>query len=404
MDTVEGTARRPGTREFETCCRAIVGEQVLLLKSLRNTATYPRNLNKKYSTMTYPSRAVPGLILICFALLLPTSIRADDFQEARRLFQQGSYSQALERVDAVLVKQPKDARARFLRGLIFTEQSRFPEAIRVFTALTEDYPELPEPYNNLAVIYASQGQDEKARQALEMAIRTHPTYATAHENLGDIYAKMARQAYDKALQLDASNASAKAKLALVKELFSTRASVVAPVKGTIPEPPVPSPAVVAAGPVSPVVSAPASATPAPAKPEPPAAASASPPPKAGEASRPKEPADPQAEVLRALDQWVKAWSSGDANAYLGAYAPGFKPPGGQSRTEWERSRRERVVKGKRIAVQALSPKVSFAGPEEAVVTFRQNYQSDTLKTIGSKRLVMVRSAGRWLIQREELGR
>ena len=162
--------------------------------------------------MTYPSRAVPGLILICFTLLLPTSARADDFQEARRLFQQGSYPQALERVDAVLVKQPKDARARFLRGLIFTEQSRFPEAIRVFTALTEDYPELPEPYNNLAVIYASQGQDEKARQALEMAIRTHPTYATAHENLGDIYAKMARQAYDKALQLDASNASAKAKL------------------------------------------------------------------------------------------------------------------------------------------------------------------------------------------------
>ncbi|MFN7276649.1 MAG: DUF4440 domain-containing protein, partial [Betaproteobacteria bacterium] len=89
---------------------------------------------------------------------------------------------------------------------------------------------------------------------------------------------------------------------------------------------------------------------------------------------------------------------------LGAYAPGFKPPGGQNRTEWERSRRERVVKGKRIAVQALSPKVTFAGPEEAVVTFRQSYQSDTLKTIGSKRLVMVRSAGRWLIQREELGR
>lgn len=357
--------------------------------------------------MTHPSRAVPGLILICFALLLPAQARADDFQEARRLFQQGSYPQALDRVDAVLAKQPKDARARFLRGLIFTEQNRLPEAIRVFTGLTEDYPELPEPYNNLAVIYASQGQDEKARQALEMAIRTHPTYATAHENLGDIYAKMARQAYDKALQLDASNASAKAKLALVKELFSTRPSSTAPVKGTIPEPPVPSPAIAAAAPASPAVSAPAGATTAPVKPEAPAlppAAAAPPPSKSAEAVRSKELADPQAEVLRALDHWVKAWSSGDANAYLGAYAPAFKPPGGQNRAEWERSRRERVVKGKRIAVQALNPKVTFAGPEEAVVTFRQIYQSDSLKTSGSKRLVMVRSAGRWLIQREELGR
>lgn len=358
--------------------------------------------------MTHPSRVVSGLILICLALLLPAQTRADDFQEARRLFQQGSYPQALDRVDAALAKQPKDARARFLRGVILTEQNRLAEAIRVFTALTEDYPELPEPYNNLAVIFASQGQDEKARQALEMAIRTHPTYATAHENLGDIYAKMARQAYDKALQLDASNASAKAKLALVRELFSTRASGAAPVKGTIPEPPVPSPAIAAGGPASPTVLAPAGVSASPVKPEAPVAPSSLAPPakpaKPAEAARPRETADPQAEVLRALDQWVKAWSSGDANAYLGAYAPTFNPPGDQSRADWERSRRDRVVKGKRIAVQAVNPRVTFAGPEEAVVSFRQVYQSDTLRTSGSKRLVMVRSAGRWLIQREELGR
>src|SRR2546425_9737176 len=75
----------------------------------------------------------------------------------------------------------------------------------IFTKLTQDYPELPEPYNNLAVIYASQGQYEKARAALEQSIRTHPSYATAYENLGDVYAKLASQAYDKALQLDSSN-------------------------------------------------------------------------------------------------------------------------------------------------------------------------------------------------------
>jgi tetratricopeptide (TPR) repeat protein len=91
----------------------------------------------------------------------------------------------------------------------------------VFSKLTEDYPELPEPYNNLAVIYAQQKQYDKAKQALEMAIRTHPSYATAHENLGDIYARLASQAYDKALQIDSSNSSAQNKLALIRDLMST---------------------------------------------------------------------------------------------------------------------------------------------------------------------------------------
>jgi tetratricopeptide (TPR) repeat protein len=89
----------------------------------------------------------------------------------------------------------------------------------VFTALTEDYPELPEPYNNLAVLYASQGNYEKAKSALELAIHTHPSYATAHENLGDIYAQLASRAYDRALQLDKTNTAAQTKLAMVKELF-----------------------------------------------------------------------------------------------------------------------------------------------------------------------------------------
>ena len=174
--------------------------------------------------MTRFSGALACLALSLFSLL-PAHAVTDDFQEARRLLGQGNLSGAMDRVDAVLSKQPKDARARFLKGVIYTELGRQPDAIKVFTALTEEFPELPEPYNNLAVLYAAQGQDDKARKALELAIRTHPSYATAHENLGDIYAKMAREAYDKALQLDPDYALAYKNLAILhRELLKDPAA------------------------------------------------------------------------------------------------------------------------------------------------------------------------------------
>ena len=155
------------------------------------------------------------------ALLLTASsaVYADDIEDAHKLYQQKQHTQALDKVNGILSGTPKDARARFLKGLILTEQGNPADAIKIFSALTEDYPEQPEPYNNLAVLYASQGQYDNAKLALEMAIRAHPSYATAHDNLGDIYIKMASQAYDRALQLDNSNATTKAKLKMTQDLL-----------------------------------------------------------------------------------------------------------------------------------------------------------------------------------------
>lgn len=354
------------------------------------------------------------LAAACLVILLNSLVTAhavtDDYQDARRLFTQGNYSPALDRVDAILSKQPRDARARFLKGLILTEQGKPDEAIGVFTALTQDFPELPEPYNNLAVLYAAKGQDDKARKALEMAIRTHPSYATAHENLGDLYAKMAREAYDKALQLDSTNTSAKSKLALVKELFSTKAGGQAMVKGNVAEPAPTGPKLAAndasPGPAATPPATPAASTAPPPKPTVPAAAAPTPSPAKATVAPPAKgkDADPQEEVLKAVESWTKAWSSGDAKAYLDHYGPDFKVPGGQTRPAWEQSRRDRVVKGKRINVQAQNPKVTFASPDEAIVTFRQVYQSESLKASSMKKLTLVRTGGRWLIQQEDIAR
>ncbi|MDR0233430.1 MAG: tetratricopeptide repeat protein, partial [Zoogloeaceae bacterium] len=150
---------------------------------------------------------------------------AESLSEIQQLLRQGHHAQALDKVNAYLGSRPKDAQGRFLKGLILTELKHNNEAIAVFTQLTEEYPLLPEPYNNLAVLYAQQKQYDRARNALEMAIRTHPSYAIAYENLGDVYAKLASQAYDKALQLDISNAAAQSKLALIRDLVSSPAAV-----------------------------------------------------------------------------------------------------------------------------------------------------------------------------------
>jgi len=196
---------------------------------------------------------------VVFALLASlvgavSAAPADDLREAQRLYQAGRLDAALEHVDTSLKATPKEPQARFLRGLILTDLKRTMEAIAIFTALTQDFPELPEPYNNLAVLYASQGALDNARTALELAIQAHPGYAAAHENLGDVHVQLARRAYERTLQLDKGNATAALKLSRAKELASLSAAAASrPAQSTNPAPQ-PSPPAKAApakpGPIS----------------------------------------------------------------------------------------------------------------------------------------------------------
>lgn len=150
---------------------------------------------------------------------LPAKAQSSDYQEATALFRQGQLDRAMERVDAWLKSRPKDARGRFLRGMILTQQKKTDEAIRTYIDLTQDFPELPEPYNNLAVIYAGQGEYDKARVLLESAVRAMPAFAAAHENLGDIHARLAAVSYEQAIKLDPANKTAPIKLKAVNDLL-----------------------------------------------------------------------------------------------------------------------------------------------------------------------------------------
>ena len=328
---------------------------------------------------------LPAALLIG-ALLFYTGARADELQDATQLFKQGQQSQALSKVNSYLTSKPKDAQGRFLKGLIYTEMNKTADAIKVFSDLTQDYPELPEPYNNLAVLYASQGQYDKAKAALEMAIRTHPSYATAHENLGDIYAKMASQAYDRALQLDSSNTSTQTKLAMIQDLFSDKprnksSALRNPANVMVNRPAAPAIEVAAAKPV-------AAAAPAPA-PVARKVAEEAPGPSAAEKA-----------VQETVESWASAWSSKNVRKYLSYYAADFKTPDGESRAAWASSRKERINRPKHIEVRVSNVAVDFTDKTHATVKFHQSYHASNFKASGGKTMLMVKSGNSWFIQEE----
>jgi ketosteroid isomerase-like protein len=339
--------------------------------------------------------AILASAMLAFGLATPA--QAQEAAEIGRLVRTGNLEEAMKKADACLAAKPRDAQCRFLKGLIFTEQGKSQDAITVFTRLTEDFPELPEPYNNLAVLYAGQGNYERARQSLEMAIRTHPSYATAYENLGDVYAKLASQAYDKALSLDGGNATAQSKLSVARQLIGGGTGAVRPTAGTVAVAATPPKGVAASAP--PVASPPPAATPAGA----PASAAVKPadPPKA--ATPAAAAGNDEAEVMAAINAWVAAWSKQDVNGYLASYAADFKPWDGLSRKAWAAQRKQRIEAPKSISVSIEGPKVTLKDGENATVKFRQNYASEITKSSNSKTMIMVKSGGKWLIQEERSG-
>ena len=163
-----------------------------------------------------PSIAALGALLLAVA----TAARADEIADVARLVAAGQPQQALAAAERHLAEHPNDAAMRFQRGVILSDLGRGDDAIDAFTRLTQDFPDLPEPYNNLGVLLAARGDYDQARGAFEAAIRNNPGYAVAHENLGDIHAVLASRAYAQAIRLEPANASAPPKLALIRELLA----------------------------------------------------------------------------------------------------------------------------------------------------------------------------------------
>lgn len=322
-----------------------------------------------------PRAAMAGLALGGAVLATP-AMAATVAQDAQALINSGQAGEALSKLDSHLSSRPEDAEARFTRGLALVKLNRTKDAIRAFADLTRDYPQLPEPYNNLAVLYAGQGDYEKARDALKAAVSRHPGYAVAHENLGDIYTALASAAYAKTIALDSGNRTAAGKLATLKQIDSGLAANASISSNTAPRP-APPPAAAPA----PVAAAPAAAP----RPSPVAASTDGSRHKAG---------------LAAIQTWAQAWASKDFDGYFAAYATDFTPEGGISREVWEAQRRDRITHPRKIKVSVIDPVVTDIEDGGLRISFRQAYQSDAYSDTTNKVIELSPINGQWKIVRE----
>lgn len=165
------------------------------------------------------------ILVLATAVLVQSGVAAAqaDFGQIRRLAAEGQVGAALESLDLLLAGPVESAavraEARFLRGLLLVQAGDVRAAGQAFAELVEQYPAFPEPYNNLAVLEASEGNYETARKLLLAALEQQPGYAVALENLGDLYVKMAADAYQRARALEPDLPAVPDKLRMVQRMF-----------------------------------------------------------------------------------------------------------------------------------------------------------------------------------------
>ena len=161
-----------------------------------------------------------GLILVALVLTLSDAVAGPtDLDSIRRMAASGEQMAAIARLDDIIAEDDNDLQARFLKGSLLLESGDRDGARDTFAEIARLFPRLPESFNNLAAIYAEEGEYEKSRQALLSAAANAPDYAAVRSNLGDLYVKMALDSYHKALELNPADEVSRERLQHIKQLF-----------------------------------------------------------------------------------------------------------------------------------------------------------------------------------------
>lgn len=364
--------------------------------------------------------------------------------ELQKQLSEKDYEGALKTANQALRNNPQDLDALLGKGVALTGLKQRNEAISLYQKVTRDHPEQAEPFNNLAALYAAEGKYENARQVLEKAMQTQGSYAVAYKNLNAVYAKLADQAYSKALDVPGEKNTPPLQLSLISaravpgvttpviamstldplpiQIASNTKKPTNPVPATVANPPLPPETKTASGEqikVAVVTSTPGAASSSEKHPPKPPEKSTEktsdlssspisaqkPTEKPVDKSPEKSPAGvdkTERDIENLVQAWAGAWSKQDIKAYLNFYASNFDP-GNQSRAAWEADRRARIGGKARISVTVSNLAISVKSANAASVKFRQSYKSDRLNSLTSKTLVLERKGDGWRIVAEKAG-
>jgi tetratricopeptide (TPR) repeat protein len=291
---------------------------------------------------------------------LPAQPGQAEIDQVQRLIELGEIDRALETAEGYIAEYPREPKMRFLKGLIYTTKLQWQDAIDVFRSLSNDFPDLPAPLNNLAVAYAEIGNYELALDALKEALQINPDYASAHENLGDIYVTLAALSYRKATLHKEKQQTARAKLKVLGQLIPDLTDGPGPARADTET----TPQLASVG------------------------------------SQPHVDPDQAQEIDAMIRSWASAWSSQDVDSYLGFYSDKFQPEGGESLSRWRSDRRLRLTAPEYIRVEILKVEPRSIDSRRTRATIVQRYESNTYQGTALKDLVLEREGNQWRIVQE----
>jgi|TARA_B110000037_G_scaffold205913_1_gene251309 hypothetical protein len=300
--------------------------------------------------------------IIIILLLLPSLVVANtknDMDSILLLISEKPFI-ALEKIKKRLRQTPDEPRLLFYKGVTEAKLNQIDNAIKTYNGLINKYPNLPEPYNNLAVIYAERQELDLAKDTLEKAIKTNSSYSVAHINLGDIYTQMATNAYNMAFEIDKDNKIARNKLKLITELFNYKPNtneksiIVEELDAKIIK------------------------------------------------IEPRNKSVDKKKIIEKIAAWKTAWEAKDLDSYFDSYSENFKYPNQMNQEQWEKYRRDRIMNKKEITINISNIKTKFK-KDIVHAIFYQDYKSTGYQQKSKKTLIFEFQANDWKIIEEFSG-
>jgi tetratricopeptide (TPR) repeat protein len=318
-------------------------------------------------------------------LLIGTPAAADSAEQLQLLIEQKEYARAMRSGEKLLLQNPDNTRARFLTAYAYQMSGHDEKAISLYETVIRENPSLPEPRNNLAMIYLAQGDYDKSSQLLVEALNTHSSYATAYANLSRVYKGIASEAYRRAV----SESSEPAKYTHDIEL-----TAITSLDSIPPAPVLPASVAIASKTAADPVTLP--------KPEPAVQALAK--TEAITASAPQtviNAANHKTLLIENVRNWAGAWSSKEFDAYTSAYVADYRAKF-SSHAGWVKHRRSRIVRPGKLEVVVSDFTVKLRGQDRASVDFVQAFSSPGYSDRVVKRLDFRRIDSQWKISAERV--